>query len=342
MDSVRVTLRDIAKVVGKSHVTVSLALKNHPKISVSTRDYIKKVADSMGYRPDPFLHALASYKKSKNTPPIHAALGWINHLPERQFSKHFETFRLYRVGAEKRADELGYSLDTFHVTDDGISGQALARMLHSRAINGILISPHTHSSVDWDFEAKDICGVSFGYSIRSPRFEIVTNSHVLSVGLCVEKLRALGHQRIALMASRNIHERSAHNFVAGFLGAVLPFSTHDPFPVFFYDAPLKDSNWYEWYEQFRPDAVIMDTSKDAELLLKAGILVPGELSVALINVFPGETFWSGIDQQCELTGRIAVDTVVDLINRRATPNIDYHRHILVQSIWRNGLSTRAC
>jgi LacI family transcriptional regulator len=60
----RVTVYDIAEKLGVSHVTVSLALRNHPSISEKRRVQVRKLADEMGYAPDPHLAALAAYRRT--------------------------------------------------------------------------------------------------------------------------------------------------------------------------------------------------------------------------------------------------------------------------------------
>jgi LacI family transcriptional regulator len=45
------TILDIAKASGKSYPTVSRALNDHPKISVKTKEHIRKVAAELNYRP---------------------------------------------------------------------------------------------------------------------------------------------------------------------------------------------------------------------------------------------------------------------------------------------------
>ena len=46
----RVTLADLAKATGLHYSSVSLALRDSPKIPVHTRDKVKAVARKMGYR----------------------------------------------------------------------------------------------------------------------------------------------------------------------------------------------------------------------------------------------------------------------------------------------------
>ena len=53
-----VTLKDIAEVVGCSVNTVSLALKNSPRISEATRNKIQKAAKDMNYASNNMARAL--------------------------------------------------------------------------------------------------------------------------------------------------------------------------------------------------------------------------------------------------------------------------------------------
>ena len=51
----RPTLQDIAKRAGVGKATVSLALRNDPKISAATRERVRAIAEELKYRPDPAL-----------------------------------------------------------------------------------------------------------------------------------------------------------------------------------------------------------------------------------------------------------------------------------------------
>ena len=48
----RITIKDIARLLEISPSTVSRALKDHPDISIGTRDAVKKVASELGYSPN--------------------------------------------------------------------------------------------------------------------------------------------------------------------------------------------------------------------------------------------------------------------------------------------------
>lgn len=59
-----VTIKDVAKVAGVSHTTVSRALRDNPAISAETAAYIQKLAEEMGYVPNASARGLKT-KRSK-------------------------------------------------------------------------------------------------------------------------------------------------------------------------------------------------------------------------------------------------------------------------------------
>ena len=52
------TLWETARLAGGAHVTVSLALRNDPRITVETRDRVQALAKRAGYQPDPHVAEL--------------------------------------------------------------------------------------------------------------------------------------------------------------------------------------------------------------------------------------------------------------------------------------------
>ena len=54
----KVTVRDIARECGVSATTVSLALRNHPRISKKTKEKVQAAARRMNYTGNPLVSAL--------------------------------------------------------------------------------------------------------------------------------------------------------------------------------------------------------------------------------------------------------------------------------------------
>lgn len=59
-----VTIKDIAKKVGVSYSAVSMALRDHPRISKERREQIKTLARKMGYQPDLVARSLRAQKSN--------------------------------------------------------------------------------------------------------------------------------------------------------------------------------------------------------------------------------------------------------------------------------------
>jgi len=52
MKNRQVTIKDIAKTLGISASTVSRALKDHPDISINTKNKVKELAETLNYKPN--------------------------------------------------------------------------------------------------------------------------------------------------------------------------------------------------------------------------------------------------------------------------------------------------
>jgi DNA-binding LacI/PurR family transcriptional regulator len=55
-----VSIKDIAKAAGVSHSTVSRVLSDHPRISLETKERIRRLATEMGYSPNAVARSLVT------------------------------------------------------------------------------------------------------------------------------------------------------------------------------------------------------------------------------------------------------------------------------------------
>jgi DNA-binding LacI/PurR family transcriptional regulator len=135
MKSHQVTIKDIAKILGVSISTVSRALKNHPDISIETRNQVKELALKLNYEPNAL--ALSLRKNKTNT------IGVI--IPE--IVHHF--FSTVISGIEDLAYEKGYNVLVCQSNElyerEMINSQALL----SNRVDGVLVSV-SKSTADFD------------------------------------------------------------------------------------------------------------------------------------------------------------------------------------------------
>ena len=74
----RVTQLDIARAIGVSNATISLALRDSDEIPQARREEIQAAAARMGYRPNSAATELVRHRRASTVMPVHASLAWIN------------------------------------------------------------------------------------------------------------------------------------------------------------------------------------------------------------------------------------------------------------------------
>jgi LacI family transcriptional regulator len=339
----RITLRDLAQKAGVSHVTISRALRNDPSISVQRRDEVKKLAEQMGYRPDPSLAALAAYRFARQEHKIQSALAWVNRYKYPKQWRQFAELKAYWVGAEKAAERFGYHLEEILCEPDA-SVKRLEKILEARGVRGILLPPH-HFPLDWSgFDWNKFSAVRFGMSVRNPDVHAVTTDQLRAVVMAMEKIRRHGYGRIGLVAPKDFDRHLGGNYVGGF------FAAHELFDLGHLVPPLAtDIQVYSeqperarqalerWLEKHRPDAVLTTVIQVPELLRAIGVRVPQDLAVAGTSVLD-LPLDAGINQNSEMVGRIAVETLISQINLNERGQPVAPCRILIESSWQDGKS----
>ena len=74
MAAARTTQDDVARAAGVHRTTVSLALKRHPRIPRETQERVRRIADALGYQPDPMLSSLVAYRTRNRPAAYHGSL----------------------------------------------------------------------------------------------------------------------------------------------------------------------------------------------------------------------------------------------------------------------------
>src|SRR3954466_4889457 len=70
--------KDIAEQAGVSLMTVSLALRNSPRISAATRARVRRIADQLGYTADPKIADMMNYLRQRRVVKSQPVIALIN------------------------------------------------------------------------------------------------------------------------------------------------------------------------------------------------------------------------------------------------------------------------
>lgn len=335
----RVSLRDIAAKIGVSHSTVSLSLRDHPRISAAVKERVRKTAEEMGYRPDPMLAALASYRRSKESQPITAGVAWINAWSRPDELRAHREFDFYWKGASKAAEKFGYRLEEFRLGRDG-SPKRLHQILSTRGIRGILLPPH-QVDPDWgDFPWQEYSIVRFGRSLHDPECHIVTADQIANTILAVRKIDEKGYRHIGFVTLEGDFSKRGMQFELGFLGGQRMIRDENPIPVLILsrtDPAARKAAFKDWLAKHKPDAIFTPDPTVTELLRQCGLRVPEDIGIAVTSVLDAGAD-SGIDQHPEEIGRVGFLMLNSLINDRSRGIPTIFRQILVEGSWVDGTS----
>ena len=336
----RVTIRDIAVRLGVSHVTVSLALRNSSRISKKRREQVQSLAKEMGYRPDPILSSLVVYRQSKRPAPIHSAIAWINHWEHPEALRKYREFNAYWSGASAAAERFGYRLDEF-VWQPDFTPQRFETILQTRNVRGVLIPPHPTQPEWGSFHWDNFSVIRFGMSVRSPDSHIVTSDHLRSVVSSVEKIHAYGYERIGFVVPGVFDLRLGGNWTGGFYAAQKLLNLSHPVPPFITDQTVNLSvfaqKFKQWFDKHKPDVILTVDGRVPDMLKQFKIRVPQDVAAAATSVVD-IPISAGINQNSEEIGRVAVETLISLINSNDRGKPTVPRRILVEGTWVDGAS----
>jgi DNA-binding LacI/PurR family transcriptional regulator len=336
-----ITQNELAKALGLTQATVSLALRGDPRISETRRKQIQDAAREMGYQPNPTAVNLAHFKRNSTLKPVQAALAWLNFYPDPKQLRSRGEFERYWQGATATAGKFGYHLDEFACANMAVN--RLGSVLLARGINGILLPPHGGLLKEWgdkwgDFHWERFSVVRFGRSIDNPATHVVTADQVSNMMLAFEETHRRGYERIGFVAEPA--SKKWYLFEAGYLMAQQRVEARQRLPIFRVaegEPVASQPALARWLKKEKPDAVITTISSTREMLKKAGCRVPEDIGVAAMSVLDGNAD-AGIYQNSEEIGRAAVLLLISMIHDNDCGVPALHREILLPGKWVDGSS----
>ncbi|MGH7975067.1 MAG: LacI family DNA-binding transcriptional regulator [Limisphaerales bacterium] len=185
-----VRLKDMARHLGVSVMTISKALRDAPDVSAATKARIKLLAQQMGYMPDFSAQGL----RTKTT----KLFGLV--IP----SSTDPIFARIVFAIEERAYELGYNLILTHSLNKPEREENCIRRLLSRRVDGIFISPvyrfEAEARIYQEILVRKIPTVLLGPPASfCKNFPAAETEELLASQSAAQHLLKLGHKRIAYL-----------------------------------------------------------------------------------------------------------------------------------------------
>jgi len=333
-------MRDIAKAAGVSVMTVSSALRHHPRVARDTARLVRRTARKLGYRPNPLVSAFISSIRHGKTMKAPPSIALINMYADREATERSPLYQQRLAGAKARCKELGFGFAVVEPVLSGLRGRRLTEVLLYNNFCGLMIStmPVTGMSIDLDWSLFP--AVALGHTMHQPELNRVEVNHFGGMKLVLGRLQALGYQRIGLAtfveSSRRIGDR--------YLGAYHAFAADLPAaqqvkPLRISRSEITPKIFSQWMRREKPDVIVDAGQRRYQRLAEAvGLRIPQDVAYVTSNWIESEPYLAGMHQHPREVGAAAVDVLGKHIfgNERGIPS---HRVVtLVDASWVDGVT----
>lgn len=253
----RPTLRELARVLGLSPATVSLALRGDPRIRPETTARVRGLAAERGYHADPVVAEGMSRARRRDF--YRETVAWLLDRPAEEqpwVAKLFEA-------AVERGRMLGYQIEFFPVADltNATDLRRAAKVWTARGIRGALVGPLKSEVADPALPWGDFSWVTIGQSLSSPALHRVGRDYDKDIDRALALLHAQGCRRPGFVDVPAVH----HLMKLPLLRAALVYY-HERVHKFagaYYTADLgRPAEFARWLERNRPDALVMGLNFD--------------------------------------------------------------------------------
>lgn len=332
-------LEDIAKQIGVHRSTVSLALRDHPRISKRVRLKVQTLARKMGYRVNPLVAALMQSRRSGRKVKD-VVLAYITCYPTRYgWRPPFHNRPDYYPGAANRAVELGYRLEHFWLTEPGMTPERMSDILTVRGIHGVMIGRLPPGKQDVSLLWDRFSSVALGLTLQTPNLHRVAEDHFSSSGKAMQQLHARGYRRIGFVFSEaDDSPRVGDQWLGAFLGQLSKLKLDGVNEPLFYEAKAKHFERFgAWMKKHQPDALLVThTDPVREWLKMMKLSVPKDIGLATVVNNQPENGCAGIYCSAEKLGALATEMLVGLMHRGEVGISQSPHEVLLNGDWLDG------
>lgn len=336
-----VTTRQIAQVVGCSHVSVSRALKGDPSVSAGLKERILKVAKEMDYRANPMVSSLLAMKRRKDNKEVFRAnIAWLNTHTSKTFWHEREYTRAYYEAARARAELLGFSLNEIWQRESGMNARRLKQILDARSIFGVIVAGEMDENEDWDSFFAETSAVFLREQQGKFSQWSCSDAHSWNnTRIALEEIRKHGYKRIGIAIPDNPHKKKFKYFNAysTYMGCLSVFDPDTKPEAFFYKSGTIDlSALRNYISMHKIEVLICMDIAVLDAVREAGFKVPEELSIVHLHITGDVQDWAGINPLPEQIGASVVDLLsAQLVqNQRGIPK--HPKTIYTLGKWQDG------
>ncbi|MGZ0709957.1 LacI family DNA-binding transcriptional regulator [Coraliomargarita sp. W4R53] len=331
----------IGEKAGVSKNTVSLALRNDPQIPEATRLRIQQIAKELGYQRNPTVAHLMAELRSGSSKGPKASLALLNaNQDPHAFTRH-PTIPSYVQGCQRRAQQMGYSLDNFWLHDPELNGRRLNQILKARGIRGVVIVglmrnnrlPESFGET-WENYPCVVTGVR----TRKPALSFACTDHHIITLRAFENALARGYQRPGLVLDQTIDQLVEGRFTAGYQISQSALPAKQRLTPFYQVAETEANPalFQQWLEREKPDVIFTLYNKVRDWVEALGHSVPEDIGLIQLEHREAAPEWAGMNQHNDVCGEAAIDMVISMIHSGESGVPPFPRATLISGSWVDG------
>ncbi len=334
------TQADVARRAGVTATTVSLSLRNDPRITAETQRRVRAAAAELAYKPDPVLSALVARRDSAR--PRRSAAN-IAVLVDDRWPLGTQMLWLDSMvsGLRTASLRLGYDLDLIHLRRDLGPHRQPDHLLYSRGIRGVVLLPLQNYDLVPPLDWSRYATVAIGNPPDSLPLHRVGSDAFTAAHVACERLRALGYRRLGLVNPRLAEQRLRFEWLGGIAKEhFLPGSVMEIVPPHLPET-LEARGLLAWLRREAPEVVVTNEGRVFQWLKEAGIAPPKDIGLVLLNrdALESENI-SGFRQNLDASGEAAIDLLHSLLLRGETGFPAIPREVLIRPHWIDGDTLR--
>jgi len=341
-----VTIAVLAKELGLGKATISLALRDDPRIRKQTRERVQCHADKRGYAANPMVAHVMSQLRSARVSEYRATVALINVAPREDAIRSSVAFRAMADGFRKRAAELSYLVEDLWIGDeifadpDRLKKVFLTRKIEGMAFVGMLERAHLPDPVHAVLSRSVFVGL--GVRLTQPLVHCCANNQYNTALLATQKMLSKGFFRVGLVKSLSIDRALDGRISMGFRRALeeAGWKEDNARRMIWRFQPNDSVGFLRWCDEAKPD-VILTMHTDVAGWLKSAPGGARKIALAHLDWNPSFEGWAGMNQHNDKVGSFGAELLTAHLARRDLGLPDAVKTMLVESEWVDGRSLRA-
>jgi LacI family transcriptional regulator len=336
----RISIRDLAAHLQVSHTTVSLALRNSPRITPAVRRQVRQAARKLGYQVDTTVSALMARLRTLRTRPVQETIGFLTAWPTRHGWRENPNHGRFFDGVQRRARELGYGLDELWLNDPGMTSRRMTGILRARGIRGLVLCslPSVGGTLELDW--NHFACVTKGLTVHYPPVHRVVSSHYEDMHLVLSELARRRYRRIGLVLGEALSVRVDRAWLAAYLLHLNDVPPRDRVPALITKPAAAEKDFNQWFAEHHPEVILFSDQPIPRWVGSMKLRVPRDVGLVHLDWSESAAPLAGLDSDPESVGMAAVDLLVGQLQAHEFGVPKHEKIIAVRGHWVSGTSLR--